>query len=110
MNVTDLFTCIKTRNYAQLVRIPGIGKKTAERLVIEMQGKLERQLSGEQKFSEVVLSANTLGTEQHMQDAIDVLIALGYKQQEANGAIMKVADASYDSETLIRLALQDLGK
>jgi Holliday junction DNA helicase RuvA len=110
MNITDLFTCIKTRNYAQLVRIPGIGKKTAERLVVEMQGKLDRQLSGEQKFSEVILTGNVTNSEQHMQDAIDALMALGYKQPEANGAVMKIADASYDSETLIRLALQDLGK
>ena len=110
MSVADLFACIRKRNYAQLVRIPGIGKKTAERLIVEMQGKLERQLLGEQKFSEVVLTVSATESGQSMQDAIDVLIALGYKQQEANGAVMKIADASYDSETLIRLALQDLGK
>lgn len=111
MNITDLFNCIKTRNHAQLIRIPGVGKKTAERLIIEMQGKLDKQLPEEQKFSAVVLTGDATRAKQYMQDAIDVLIALGYKQQEANNAIMKIADvSSHDSEALIRLALQDLGK
>ena len=109
MNVTELFACVQARNYAQLTRIPGIGKKTAERLVIEMHGKFAQQFFNNAQFSEVALTKNTV-PESGVQDAIDALVSLGYKTQEANSAIMKVADNSTDSETLIRLALQNLGK
>lgn len=110
MSVNDLFACIKARNHGQLTRIPGVGKKTAERLVIELQDKLERQLTGLNKFSETILTNNIVTTEQHMQDAIEALVTLGYKPQEANNVVMKIAEPTHDSEMLIRLALQDLGK
>ena len=112
MNINELLVCIKTRNSLQLERIPGIGKKTAERLIVEMQGRFEKQLLNNAEFSEVVLTASNTVPEQTVQDAIDALIALGYKPQEANAAIMKVKkiDDSADSELLIRLALQNLGK
>ena len=110
MNINELFTCVKSRNSAQLERIPGIGKKTAERLIVEMQGRFEKQFLGNAQFSEMVLTANNTTSEQIVQDAIEALIALGYKPQEANSAIMKVVNDSADSETLIRLALQNLGK
>jgi Holliday junction DNA helicase RuvA len=109
MNINDLFSCVQARNHAQLAKIPGIGKKTAERLVVEMQGKFAKQFLSEQKFSEIALTANDPNIEGNIiQDAIDALISLGYKQQEANKAVMKVADNSSDGETIIKLALQNL--
>ena len=109
MNINDLFSCVQTRNHAQLAKIPGIGKKTAERLIVEMQGKFAKQCSPEQKFSEIALTASepNIGGS-IIQDAIDALISLGYKQQDANKAVMKVADDSSNSETIIKLALQNL--
>lgn len=112
MNLNELLVCIKTRNTAQLERIPGIGKKTAERLIVEMQGRFDKQLLSNAEFSEVVLTVDNTASERIVRDAVDALIALGYKPQEANSAIMKVKkiDESADSELLIRLALQNLGK
>jgi Holliday junction DNA helicase RuvA len=111
MTINELFACVQARNHPQLVKIPGIGKKTAERLIIEMHDKFAKRILNNEQFSEVVLTASSVQSpERIVQDAIDALIALGYKAQEANNAVMRVVDDSADSETLIRLALQNLGK
>lgn len=104
MNVASFAQCIETRDVNRLIKLPGVGKKTAERLVIEMADKLSKDFSSsaQQNFSEIVLdSAN---------DAESALVSLGYKPQEAQAVIRKIYVADADSETLIRLALQSMVK
>jgi Holliday junction DNA helicase RuvA len=82
-----------------LTALPGVGKKTAERLIIEMRDKVDSfDMSG---------SAN-LGTMRTnvMEDAESALIGLGYRQQEAARAISRVTDPAEDVESLIRQALK----
>jgi Holliday junction DNA helicase RuvA len=82
-----------------LTALPGVGKKTAERLIIEMRDKVDSfDVSG---------SAN-LGTMRTnvMEDAESALIGLGYRQQEAARAISRVTDPAEDVESLIRQALK----
>lgn len=89
---------------ASLVAIPGIGKKTAERLVIEIRDKLN-------DWQPAVVHLSTTGkSTRHpaLQDAISALVALGYKQQEANRVIAKIDDGNADAQTLIRLALREM--
>lgn len=102
---TDEFIlCIQTGNTDRLVRLPGIGKKTAERLVIEMRDRL--------KDWHVDLTGKTVaaGTEKTqtsaVDDAVSALISLGYKPQEASRFVHAVATETMDSETLIREALK----
>ena len=103
MNVASFVHCIETRDVNRLVSLPGVGKKTAERLVVEMADKLNKDFNNmQQNFSEVILD-NT-------HDAESALISLGYKPQEAQTVIRKVYVAGADSETLIRLALQSMVK
>ncbi len=100
MNVPSFIQCIEKRDSSRLVKLPGVGKKTAERLIIEMQDKLNKQFSSmQQGFSEVIL-------ENHQQDAISALVALGYKAQEAHSLVHQVYAEDLDREALIRLALQ----
>ncbi len=86
-----------------LTRIPGIGKKTAERLMVELRNRLE-SMTNKTKFSDTIkdkiLSSNPI------DDAVNALIALGYKAHEASRAVSKVADANLSSEELIRKALR----
>jgi len=88
-----------------LVKLPGIGKKTAERLVIEMRDKLD-------EWTPALLpnTKNSLQPERHrsLQDAIAALQALGYKQQEANRVVTKIDDGVAASEELIRRALKEM--
>lgn len=91
-----------------LVRLPGIGKKTAERLVIEMRDRLADWYKAPQPEGASLIRQENQGRHQMLQDAISALIALGYKQQEANRAVTKIDDGSAGSEELIRRALRVL--
>lgn len=103
MDVASLVQCIESRDVNRLVKLPGVGKKIAERLVIEMADKLNKDFnSTQQNFSEVILD--------NKHDAESALISLGYKPQEAQTVIRKIYVADADSETLIRLALQSMVK
>lgn len=106
MNLSDLLTCIKNKDASLLVKVPGVGKKTAERLVIELQGKLDNSVT--EKFSEVVMTS--VNNTDAFSQAISGLQALGYKEQEAKQAVNKVYSSQEDVELLIRSALQCIGK
>ncbi|MGK0296557.1 MAG: Holliday junction DNA helicase RuvA [Gammaproteobacteria bacterium] len=101
----DEFTkCIKDGNTERLIRLPGVGKKTAERLVIEMQDRLKdwqtdssAKPSGSQNKSHNVFAAD---------EAISALISLGYKPQEASRFVHAVSTEDMDSESIIRAALK----
>lgn len=87
-----------------LVKLPGIGKKTAERLVIEMRDKLTEWTPSLAQ----VKGATQTERHQTLQDAISALLSLGYKQQEANRAVTKIDDGAAPSEELIRRALKEM--
>ena len=83
-----------------LVRLPGIGKKTAERLVVEMKDTI-------QQFSVGASSKPAMAPLMSQQEeAIAALETLGYKSQEASTLIRKIDDGNKSSEQLIRIALQ----
>ena len=94
----DFIRCIQQQNTDLLVRLPGIGKKTAERLVVEMKDSLTQipQSLAPQKPSD-------------QDEAIKALEALGYKAHEASKAMRSIEDANEKTcEQLIRQALQIL--
>ncbi|MDY6991751.1 MAG: Holliday junction branch migration protein RuvA [Pseudomonadota bacterium] len=87
----------------RLTRIPGVGKKMAERLVLELRDRLLNS----PLLEEVHPPSNAGQLTSAVDDAISVLIALGYKAQEASEWVHAVSDdPSLNSETLIRRALQ----
>ncbi len=109
MNVASFVQSIEQRDTSRLVKLPGVGKKTAERLIIEMKDKLDKQFNSSQAgFSNMLLTANNTGDDLAQQDAVSALIALGYKANDAHATIRKVYVEDADSETLIRLALQSM--
>lgn len=114
LDAQQFIRCVENRDSASLVKLPGVGKKTAERLLIEMADRIG-QLEGQ--F--VPTSPETTGLGQAggqgpsggpvaTEEAEAALIALGYKPQEAAKAISKVAEEGMSSETLIRLALRNM--
>jgi len=86
--------CVMDNDVNTLVRLPGVGKKTAQRLLVEMRDNI----------SSIATATQNVAT----KDAISALLALGYKPQEANRIIAKYKEQNLSSEELIRLALQDL--
>lgn len=102
----EFVRCVLNNDTASLIRLPGVGKKTAERLVIEMRDKLKDWSGVEPPASRTLQEAG--GRHQTLQDAIAALIALGYKQQEANRTVTKIDDGAASSEELIRRALREM--
>lgn len=100
MNAQELMQHIQNQDIAQLTKIPGIGKRTAERLLVEMRDKFSENISS--SFN-VALQSND-----PQQEAISALVALGYRAQDAVGCIAKIATPAHSSQDLIRLALQQL--
>lgn len=98
----EFIQCIQQENAALLTKLPGIGKKTAERLVVEMRDSL-KQLSGSQE-----INVNLPASMRSQDEAISALEALGYKQQEAHKVVSKIDDGVKTCEQLIREALQIL--
>ena len=110
MDSNSFVRCVQHDDISSLVARPGVGKKTAERLLIEMRDKLKDWLAqsdgGESPASAAgpaVAAGNIVG------DAESALIALGYKPQDASRMVAAVNDdAIVDSEALIRLALKSM--
>jgi Holliday junction DNA helicase RuvA len=103
LSVADLAQAIAAQDPARLTRIPGIGKKTAERLVLELRDKLraETHLS-----SPATAASNSAG---NRNDIVNALIALGYNEREAQSALRGLPeDVSVPDG--IRLALKALAK
>jgi Holliday junction DNA helicase RuvA len=105
----EFVRCVTNNDTASLVRVPGIGKKTAERLIIEMRDKLSHwQSSTPLELNAPMVNKITTGRNQIIQDAIAALISLGYKPQEASRAVSKVDETDLSSEEIIRRALREM--
>ena len=98
----EFVQCIHQQNTTFLTNLPGIGKKTAERLVVEMKDSLQHWSSSS------TLTQNQSVKQSDQDEAIRALEALGYKYQEAAKAVKKIDDGSKRCEELIRQALQVL--
>jgi len=102
LSAQELMQCMADEDVAQLCKVPGIGKKTAQRLVVEMKDRLEKE------FADVALEASASGIKSNdRQDAIAALVALGYKSSDA-GRVVKALPNDLSSEELIRQALRSL--
>ncbi len=92
-----------------LVKIPGVGKKTAERLIIEMKDRLKEWQLDTSSTSEASTNVSPIiNSKANLSEAISGLVALGYKPVDASKAISKLDDDSLPAATLIRLALKNM--
>lgn len=99
----EFIQCIHQENSALLTKLPGIGKKTAERLVVEMRDSMKQ--FGESTSDVIYKQGINLRSQ---DEAISALEALGYKPQEALKAVNKIDNGDKSCEQLIREALQIL--
>lgn len=99
MGVADFQRCVEYEDAAMLVKIPGVGKKTAERLIIEMRDKIAT-LPSAKGTAKVTVEASP------RSEAVDALISLGYKPKEVNKLIGNMDVENSSAEDIIRLALR----
>lgn len=113
LNAGQFIRSVQARDTSALVKLPGVGKKTAERLLIEMTDRIG-QLEGQFELSEslvagvAVTGAPGSVANDPREEAEAALIALGYKPQDASKAISRVASEGMTSEQLIRMALRSM--
>ena len=108
LEVDELVRCVQAQDTSTLVKIPGVGKKTAERLLVELKDRFKAwenmptiaPLVAEPKLAATVSSAEA--------DAVSALIALGFKPQEASRAVAAVEEKDLSSEELIRRSLKGM--
>lgn len=104
MEADAFAACVRQNDVATLVRIPGVGKKTAERLVMELRDRVGDGPAGLPSFGGTEAPATP------ERDAITALIALGYKAAEAERAVGKLKSDNATAEDLIRGALKGMVK
>lgn len=105
MSAADFARCVQTEDTAALVRLPGIGRKTAERLIVEMRDRLDR-LDGISGMTHASPAKGAAVTVNPVSDAVGALIALGYKPVEASRMVRAVDSEGLNSEEIIRGALK----
>jgi Holliday junction DNA helicase RuvA len=99
LSTDELAQAVATQEVGRLTRVPGIGKKTAERILLELKGKFAHTLGGN-----VAVSAPS-----GVLDVINALLALGYNEKEAHTATRELS-ADIDVTDGIRKALKQLSK
>ncbi|MCP4043408.1 MAG: Holliday junction branch migration protein RuvA, partial [Gammaproteobacteria bacterium] len=106
MNAAEFSQCIQIGDSAALTRLPGIGKRTAERLIIEMRDRLD---GGEAAGTAVSTAPSGAALEDPRAEAVNALVALGYKPLDASKKVRAVAEAGMACEEIIRRALRSFG-
>jgi Holliday junction DNA helicase RuvA len=108
MDANAFSRCVFENDTTSLSRLPGIGKKTAERLVIEMRDRLDRT-DGAATLS-ATGSVSTPPAADPVSEAVSALVSLGFKPQEASQRVRAVSSEGLVCEEIVRLALQSLVK
>lgn len=103
MNPLEFNQVIHASDIVRLSRIPGVGKKTAERLVIELRDRLPKSAGHE---ATATVSTHTVATVSVSDEAVNALLALGYKPVQASQMIAAYEDQGLTLEEMIRQALR----
>ena len=98
-DVTSIISAIETGNVAYLKKIPGIGPKAAQQIILDLQGKFKN-----------TPTATTLINNNDLDEAAEVLIALGYKKSEVDKALAVLLNEKLDTNGYVKRALSLLVK
>ncbi len=99
---------VMNNDTASLVKLPGVGKKTAERLIVEMRDRLKDWAEEGDVTTSTLVVEDRPSPNRIMQEAQSALVALGYKPAEATRAISHVFEEGLGCEDIIRLALKGI--
>jgi len=112
MSAKQFVSCVNNEDSTSLVKLPGVGKKTAERLVLEMKDRLKNW--GNDLFTPFSDSAviepmsDTTIANNAADDAVSALLALGYKLPQAQKAVKSISKPDMSTEVLIRESLKSM--
>lgn len=108
LSAEQIAAAVMSNNVALLTGVKGLGKKTAERIILELKDKLKAQLGASASVAATPVAAAVAGNGNAglMQDAVGALVVLGYKDQEAADAVAAAYEEGIGLEDLIRKALK----
>jgi len=101
LSVGELAAAVATGETGRLVKVPGIGKRTAERLLVELKDKLKDVTPAQADLAPIYRRSGAGAAE-----ALSALLKLGYKQAEAERALANIPDDIRDTESILRMALR----
>ncbi|WJW74962.1 Holliday junction branch migration protein RuvA [Thiohalobacter sp. IOR34] len=104
MNADEFVACVREGDSAALTRVPGIGKKTAERLVVELRDRLDDWAAP--AAVPAAAAGSVVQPTDAVAEAVSALIALGYKPPEASRMVRAIDSSGLTAEAIIRQALQ----
>ncbi|HAC68623.1 MAG TPA: Holliday junction branch migration protein RuvA [Pseudomonas sp.] len=107
LEVDELVRCVQAQDTAALVKVPGVGKKTAERLLVELKDRF-KAWENLPAIAPLVLPNQASIAASAEADAVSALVSLGFKPQEASRAVAAVEGEDLSSEELIRRALKGM--
>jgi Holliday junction DNA helicase RuvA len=114
MSADEMISCIRDNNLARLTLIPGVGRKTAERLVVELRDKVGSLALPEAEQAAAAGASNTviLSEDSVRSDALSALLNLGYQRGAAEKAVNSTMNEGGELtvETILRSSLRRLAK
>ena len=114
MNADEMIASIRTNNLVRLVAIPGVGRKTAERLVVDLRDKIAALSSPalEEEFAAKAAAGSPASPDAMRDDAISALANLGYQRAAAEKAVKNAIDegGELSVEVILRRSLRSLAK
>lgn len=108
MSANEFVSYVRQGEVNTLVKIPGVGKKTAERLIIEMKDRLKDWVVAGATAGQPEASKPQISEASNIKEAVAGLVALGYKPGDASKAISQLGDDSLPVASLIRQALKNM--
>ena len=109
LEVDELVRCVQALDTSALMKVPGVGKKTAERLLVELKDRFKAWETLPGMSTLVIEPSAGPAVSSAENDAVSALISLGYKPQEASRAVAGIKEDGLSSEDLIRRALKGMG-
>ncbi|EJE8555850.1 Holliday junction branch migration protein RuvA [Vibrio vulnificus] len=111
MTASQFVASVEREDISTLVKLPGVGKKTAERLVVEMKDRLKGWSAGDlfTPFTDAApVGSGSASSNSAEEEAVSALLALGYKPVQASKVVSQIAKPDMTSEQLIREALKSM--
>ena len=106
----QIMIAIMAQDATALSKSPGVGKKVAQRIMLELRDKVKTEDAWAGEGGGAAKALALPGTSSAKQDAMDALLALGYGRAEAMQAVLEIADDGMSAETIIKQALKKLAR